>query len=192
MLDRHMNAVLVELDHTSGMDRLLDKRIVRVSCRGVALKVHVKCIHKQVELMFWAAIREAAVEMHVLLPLMCENELAQECVAAPTATIGAGLVAAAAAARSTCNRTLVAKDQKDGPSVKADLMKQEVALSATGASFQIEVQFSKEMVGAGGEAALQAKVLEGLRGRGAPTCSGSQGQVRTASSSRSPGSSKRS
>lgn len=157
-LARHMTAALADVDATPGMGRLAEKRVVAVSYRGAQLNTNVRCLDEQGESMFWAASKEVATELNILGPLMCENELAQKSVVPITAAMDPSLIAAAAAPQSTCNTTLVGKDQGDGPSVKAYLMKQKVSLCATDISFQLEVQFFKEMVGAGGEAAFQARV----------------------------------
>jgi hypothetical protein len=68
---------------------------------------------------FWSAINEAATEAGDLIPLLCENDLAQERYDFEAGLVDTALLQACAAARTTRNRTLVAKGQLDGVSVRA-------------------------------------------------------------------------
>lgn len=90
--------------------------------------------------------------------MLCEHDLAQERLNAPKGKIDPALLLAAESARSTVNRTLMANDQRNGPSVKIYLLKNEAGMCVVDRFFQIEVQFFSEMVGAAGERCLQDKV----------------------------------
>ena len=140
-------------------DGVATKRISVVHYRGVAVQIPVQSIHEETMLRTASLVKGIAVDLQVLQPLFCENELvAKPRPAWAGITVEAALLKEWAIARSTAN-SLLGNAEQTGEAVQEALQRKQTLLTGMDASFALEVAFFGSMLGDAGTARLQQEIL---------------------------------
>ena len=146
------------------MALLPDKRFVEMSYRGRPFTKPVKCLMEQVECTFAAALRGRATACGDLVPLFCEDDLADPAFEGVKGQIDRAVLAPWENARRQANSGL--GQSKDSATILAFLKQTAMSLVAVDRTIEVDMAFMKAMEGEAGTDAMQKKVTSMLPGPG--------------------------
>ena len=151
--------LLQKLGAEPGMKELADKRTIQVEYRGVQLDINIGSLVEDVDFRYAACLKSEAVDVGLINPIFCENDL----VRARPAGLHEGRLQESVycrweSARDSINEWLEASSSQEGATVVSLLTKKEAGMRAIDATFRLEVQFFSQLVGDAGERILQQQV----------------------------------
>ena len=153
---------IAEVQKMKGIDLLPTNRIITLKYRRLKIKLPVTSIYEEFEYRKEAMLRQMAVRMKGVPPLLCENGLVDDAGDAGPIAIEVDLLKACSAARVMANSFFGDEGWCSGESIRGLLQQKKPILRQLDSCWAIEEAFIEAMCGEGGEDALKQRILDSL------------------------------
>ena len=151
---------LDEISALQGLKLLPSKRIIAIVYRGIKIKLTIQTLFEEFEFRFMAKVKEWAVRLNFIDPLVCENSLVTSPSTRDTpCSIDDELIKGPRAARAMANSFFETEGWCSGEAIKGVLEQKAPILIQIDKTFGIEIAFYEALVAEEGQRLLTEKSL---------------------------------
>ena len=154
--------LLAKVQKKVGIDLLPQRRLVTVTYRGVAFKVHVDSVYDELDKKIAAEIKSAAVNRGDLAPLLCEAALVPLDAAKASQSVDDELLTTYRLVRQQAFNLLDGQPWTSGEDLVELMVDKQLLFVQMDPSFGVDLEFFRAMSGEVGTLVLQERILQCL------------------------------